>query len=1204
MKIFISYSRKDIEIAGKVQQELVNKGFNVWRDTTDIKPVANWPREIAYNLASSDIVVLIWSSNTASSVNVRHEWLTAKALEKGIIPCYLEHLSKLPAEARLPHVLENINGIHFDDFEKGMETLLNTLNDPSIIKRTYEYMQLPPHSFIPFRPNSDFIGRQTELLELYLKIIEGLNNVVGINQVVGAFGLGGIGKTQLAVEFAYRFAFAFPDGVLWLNAARDWKTEFVSLAHRLGLNINRSSSDNMDEELLEKLQGFISEHKSMLLVMDNVADPLQLNDEIIVGFVPTTLGCSLLFTSRSPNIPPGAKACKVDTLHDDAAYHLLTSGNLPTSEVEKVSAQKICRMLGNLPLAIEMIKAYLRKKGGVINYETYLQNLTTGRLKILEGKSRDIRLVTHDPSITAIFESQYQLLEDENAKYIFKLAGQFPEAEIIPMKRLGLLAGIEDHPERLETHLQDAFKELFDTSIMEQLRDNQVRLHPLVWEFARDQVPEDKRASLRSNAAGQLQHTYDDVLRLGKEFAERGIDSIIEDIKVGAEWSENASPCYKELTGLYRLIDGQRHNLRWETPEGSVSERQAQLFQQLHYEAQYMGMPDIARKFLLTTSAKTAPFFKVCSKNIAKDPSRLRTFKGHSNGVNAVSLSSDGKRVISASRDKTLILWDVESGEPIRTFKGHSYVVNAVSISNDGKRAISSSLDKTLILWDVESGKPIHTFNGHSHGVNAVSLSNDGKRVISASRDNTLILWDVESGEPIRAFKGHSDGVNAVSLSSDGKRAISGSLDKTLILWDVESGEPIRTLKGHSSSVVTVSLSSDGKRAISGSWDKTLILWDVESGEPIRAFKGHSSVVDAVSLSSDGKRAISGSLDNTLILWDVESGEPIRAFKGHSGGVNAVSLSSDGKRAISGSLDNTLILWDVESGESVHNFKGHSSSVVTVSLSSDGKRVISASWDKTLILWDVESGEPIRAFKGHSDGVNAVSLSSDGKRAISGSWDNTLILWDVESGEPIRIFRGHSSSVGCLSLSSDGKRAISGSWDKTLILWDVESGEPVRTFKGQSSVVTAVSISSDGKRAISGSWDKTLILWDVESGEPIRAFKGHSYGVNAVSLSSDGKRAISGSWDNTLILWDVESGEPIRVFKGHSDTVDAVSLSSDGKRAISGSRDKTLILWDVENGKVLRRLYVESWITSLSWSKDKLFFGDMLGQVQSLQIIG
>jgi len=65
-----------------------------------------------------------------------------------------------------------------------------------------------------------------------------------------------------------------------------------------------------------------------------------------------------------------------------------------------------------------------------------------------------------------------------------------------------------------------------------------------------------------------------------------------------------------------------------------------------------------------------------------------------------------------------------------------------------------------------------------------------------------------------------------------------------------------------------------------------------------------------------------------------------------------------------------------------------------------------------------------------------------------------------------------------------------------------------------------------------------------------------------------------------------------------------VSLSSDGKRAISSSRDKTLILWDVESGKVLRRLYVESWITSLAWSKDKLFFGDKLGQVQSLQIIG
>ncbi len=68
--------------------------------------------------------------------------------------------------------------------------------------------------------------------------------------------------------------------------------------------------------------------------------------------------------------------------------------------------------------------------------------------------------------------------------------------------------------------------------------------------------------------------------------------------------------------------------------------------------------------------------------------------------------------------------------------------------------------------------------------------------------------------------------------------------------------------------------------------------------------------------------------------------------------------------------------------------------------------------------------------------------------------------------------------------------------------------------------------------------------------------------------------------------------------------VRAVALSSDGRRAISGSYDDTLILWDVEKGKVLRRLYVEGWITSLAESGGKVVFGDVTGLVQFLKIIG
>ncbi|MBI2900485.1 MAG: hypothetical protein HYY17_09885, partial [Planctomycetes bacterium] len=103
----------------------------------------------------------------------------------------------------------------------------------------------------------------------------------------------------------------------------------------------------------------------------------------------------------------------------------------------------------------------------------------------------------------------------------------------------------------------------------------------------------------------------------------------------------------------------------------------------------------------------------------------------------------------SGSGDKTLKLWDVESGREIATWRGHRSDVSSVAFSPDGKRALSGSWDQTLKLWDVESGKEAGTWRGHEAAVNSVAFSPDGKRALSGSGDSTLKLWDVESGREI-----------------------------------------------------------------------------------------------------------------------------------------------------------------------------------------------------------------------------------------------------------------------------------------------------------------------------------------------------------------------------------------------------------------------------------------------------------------------
>ena len=218
------------------------------------------------------------------------------------------------------------------------------------------------------------------------------------------------------------------------------------------------------------------------------------------------------------------------------------------------------------------------------------------------------------------------------------------------------------------------------------------------------------------------------------------------------------------------------------------------------------------------------------------------------------------------------------SARPLGTLAGHSDLVLGVALSADSKRAVSASRDKTLKVWDVESGREVRTLAGHLSVVNGVALSADGKRAVSASSDKTLKVWDVDSGREMRTLAGHSSYVLTVAPSADGKRALSTSLDKTLKVWEVDSGREVRTLAGHFADAYRVALSAGGKLAVSASLDKTLKVWEVESGREVRTLAGHSSHVRKVALNADGKQVASVSIDNTLKLWDVESGAFIATF--------------------------------------------------------------------------------------------------------------------------------------------------------------------------------------------------------------------------------------------------------------------------------------------------------------------------------------
>ncbi|KEZ41880.1 hypothetical protein SAPIO_CDS6697 [Scedosporium apiospermum] len=260
----------------------------------------------------------------------------------------------------------------------------------------------------------------------------------------------------------------------------------------------------------------------------------------------------------------------------------------------------------------------------------------------------------------------------------------------------------------------------------------------------------------------------------------------------------------------------------------------------------------------------------------------ISVLEGHSSPVDAIAFSPDCSILASASRDRTIRLWDTKTGEEKQILKGHSDWVDTVAFSPDGSILVSASHDRTIRLWDVKTGEEKQVLEGHSDWVDVVAFSPDGLMLVSASHDQTIRLWDIKTGEKRQVLKGHSAWDNIVTFSPDGLMLASASSDRTIRLWNMDLSEEKHILKGHRGEVIAVAFSPDSLMLASASNDRTIWLWDAKTGEKKQVLEGHSDRVNAVAFSPDGLILASASSDKTIRLWDAKTGEEKQYCKAKS----------------------------------------------------------------------------------------------------------------------------------------------------------------------------------------------------------------------------------------------------------------------------------------------------------------------------------
>ncbi|WP_017651617.1 WD40 repeat domain-containing protein [Fortiea contorta] len=554
---------------------------------------------------------------------------------------------------------------------------------------------------------------------------------------------------------------------------------------------------------------------------------------------------------------------------------------------------------------------------------------------------------------------------------------------------------------------------------------------------------------------------------------------------------------------------------------------------------------------------------------------QLLESQGHIGFIWCIAFSADGTILATAGQDKTIQIWETITGKCLQTLQGHTDGVICLRFTRDGKNLISSSSDTSIRLWNLSLGSCTQVWHGHSRKVWSVALHPQQQILASGSEDNTIRLWDLTTGAHIKTLPGHQDWIKSIAFSASGVLA-SGSLDKTIRLWDVENKVCIGVLAGHLHGILAIAFVGDSDILASCGVDCTIRLWDITTKQCLKTLQGHLNSIDAIAAHPQGTILATGGDDFSLRLWDITTGECIRTLQGRNNWIQSVAYSPTAHDAedliASGSADGTVRLWTKNSECRI--LYGHKDLIFAVAFHPQRPILASSSSDQTIRLWDVTTGKCIKILPGHNGAVTGIAFSPDGRLLTSSGYDCTIRLWDSFTGRLLDKFPVHLGMS--VAFSPDGTKIASGGFDDTINIWDIHSHQCYQTLTGHQNWVWWVAWSPDNRTLATGGTIEGMIrLWDVETGECLRIISAHQDMLWAIAFSPDGKIIASSSSDTTIKLWTVVDGECIATLPGHHTWIMSLAFSPDGQTLIAGDTYATIKLWDLHTKKCINTLKAE-----------------------------
>jgi WD40 repeat protein len=547
-------------------------------------------------------------------------------------------------------------------------------------------------------------------------------------------------------------------------------------------------------------------------------------------------------------------------------------------------------------------------------------------------------------------------------------------------------------------------------------------------------------------------------------------------------------------------------------------------------------------------------------------------------------------RVVTASEDKTAIIWDVTTGKPLGRPLVHDGEVYRAEFSPDGLLVTTASWDSTARIWDARSSTQVTPPLKHNGLLYSASFSPDGLKVITASEDHTARIWDAHTGLLINHMR-HDSEVRIAQFSSDGLKILTASFDGLACVWDGLPGCSLPLRLKHEEPVRFAVFGPDGKSIAAVNSDFSSTVWRIEGSSPRawkipeenlphgdtsggRVFNGN----EEICFSPDGTRVARISVSKTVRIYNWEARRELTPPLVHGERIKTLCFSPSGDRLLTGCMDGVTRMWNSSDGHLIWEKRlGSSGGVFSATFNRDGSQVLASSLDGTASICDATSGKKLVELSGHGydkagwkGWVLFAQFSPDGRKVVTASRDTTARVWDVVTGKETMSPLKHRATVSWAEFSPDSRKVLTASWDQTARLWDASTGKPLTAEIQHSGPIFSAKFSPDGTLLVTSSGDKTARVWDADTGRAISEPLSHGDEVAYAAFSQDGQKILTASSDRTVKIWDSPLA-PVPVAPWLPDLAEAIAGQSFGPQGISKPVSLTN-LFEIKRQLASRRL--------------------------------